>query len=170
MIPAQQNPTTLSPSQISSLSSEYLRQGVYQDNFEIYQATVQDDKLQALVKMTQFAISPTDQGGYHLTAPTIFRFLGQLLIIHGHVFFSLGLEKKVEVWVKEHTMKHLAPVRDPHTITVHGQMKGTKRARSNPAMIGTRYEFSINEGAVVGEALAFFDLASYPKILENLAL
>lgn len=170
MLAAAQNRVTLSSQQIAQLSSEYLSDGVYQDSFAISELTIADSTLEAKIEMTQFAVSKTDNGGYHLTAPSIFRFVGQILIIHGQVFFKLGDTKTVEVWVKDHSMKHVAPVRDPRLIRVKGVLQGLRRARSNPAMIGVRYEFVVNDGAVLGEATAFFDLSAHPEALASLSI
>lgn len=160
----------LSPQEIQQLSSEYLTQGVFQDHFAIRDLCVQGEEMEALIEMTGFGISETDVGGYHLTAPSIFRFLGQILIIHGQKFFSLGDTKAVEVWVKEHTMKHKSPIRDPRAIVVKGGIRGVRRAQSNPAMIGVEYTFTVNDGAVLGSAKAFFDLTPFPSALAALQI
>jgi hypothetical protein len=167
---ASQTEVKLSERHIAQLSSEYLADGVSQDRFAIREVTIVAEQLRAVVEMTGYGVSKTDQGGYHLTAPSVFRFLGQLLVIHGQVYFGLGETKAVEVWVKEHAMKHLAPVRDPCGIAVEGAIRGVRRARSNPAMIGVRYEFTVSEGAVTGEATAFFDLTPFPAVLATLQL
>ena len=162
-------PFQLLPAQIEALSSDYLTQGVFQDSFAIRSVEIDGNRLSAQIDMTQFGVSPTDRDGYHLTAPSVFRFLGQLLVIHGQVYLNLGDHKKVEVWVKEHSMKHVRPVRSPQGIQVQGSIESMKKAHSNPAMIGFHYVFDINEGAVRGEARAFFDLTPFPEILSGLA-
>lgn len=164
-----QPPKRLTEAQIASLSSDYLTQGVFQDSFAIRSVDITGPQLDALIEMTHFGVSPTDLGGYHLTAPSLFRFLGQLLVIHGQVYLNLGDQKKVEVWVKEHTMKHVAPVRSPQNITVQGTIEGMRRAYSHPGMVGFKYRFLVNGGAVKGEACAFFDLTPFPHVLSTLS-
>ncbi len=163
-------PLALSQQQIQNLSSEYLTQGVHQDHFQISELSIAAEQLEGIIEMTNYGVSRTDEGGYHLTAPSVFRFLGQLLVIHGQIFFNLGETKMVEVWVKEHNMKHVAPVRDPRSIQVKGTIRGIRQARSNPAMIGVNYEFAVNEGAVQATATAFFDLSPFPEALASLQL
>lgn len=161
---------TLSPEQISQLSSEYLTNGVYQDSFAIKQIAIDDKQLEAIIDMTSCGVSKTDRDGYHLTAPTIFRFLGQLLVIHGQIYFDLGETKTVEVWVKEHTIKHRKPIRDTNHIPVACAIRGVRAAHSNPEMVGIIYEITVADGAVLGEATAFFDLSRFPAALAKLAL
>src|SRR4051794_40586356 len=97
----------LSRTEIETLSSPYLADGVYQDRIAIHAVRVSGSHLTATVAVTDFGISPTDRGGYHLTAPTVFRMVGQVVVIHGHALLNLTA-KEVEVWVKEHSMKHRA--------------------------------------------------------------
>jgi hypothetical protein len=166
--PLTQPPLSLSESQIASLSSDYLTQGVFQDSFAIRSVEICGIQLDATIDMIEFGVSPTDKGGYHLTAPSVFRFLGQLLVIHGQVYLNLGEQKTVEVWVKEHTMKHVAPIRSPKNIRVQGKIDHMRKAHSQPSMVGFNYDFLVNGGAVKGSACAFFDLSPFPHILSKM--
>jgi hypothetical protein len=147
---------SLSNREIRQLSSEYLNVGAFQDSFEVKSAVVSSQYIDATVRMSSFGISLTDAGGYHLTAPTVFRMVGQLIVIHGH--WLLGLEKKsIEVWVKDHYMKHRKPVRNFENIDIKIKVANPVQARGMSTMYGLEYEISIGAKAVIGNASAFFD-------------
>jgi hypothetical protein len=150
---------SLPSTSIDALSSSYLSDGAFQDSFAIKSLALSNTRIEGTLAMESFGVSVTDDGGYHLTAPTVFRMVGQLVVIHGH--WLLGLKQKsVEVWVKDHSMKHRKPLRDSQSIRISVAVSNPRVARSNLNMIGLTYLLTLDGGAVVGEATAFFDTST----------
>ncbi len=163
----------LSAEQAVNLSSEYLTNGIFSDVFEFGEIKVSGFSLAALASVTKFGVSPQDELGFHLSAPTIFRIVAQLAVIHGHVLF--GLEKKtVEVWVREHYFKHRWPMRDPLHVDINYRIDSLKTAPSNSDMLGFNFSGEIGGGSVIGYGSAFYDLSKVPGgangFLENLGI
>ncbi len=146
----------LSTTQIQALSSEYLAKGAFQDDFEIKSVEIEGKKLRARLKMTSFGISPSDTEGYHLTAPTVFRMVAQLVVIQGHEFLGFT-QKTLEVWVREHYFKHRRPIRDPNEILLDLEISDIVPSPVNPDMLGFHFKMGINKNAVAGHGSAFFD-------------
>ena len=151
----------LSGTALDPLLSAYLTDGVHQDSFRIDSIDVDGPDATAKCRMTSAAVSKTDSGGFHLTAPTVFRMAGQLLVVHGQVLFGFE-SKQVEVWVKEHALKHRRPVRHAEGIEVRARITSWRTGFKNPEMFGFSYEVTIEDDAVVGHGQAFFDLGAVP--------
>ncbi|MEW6058009.1 MAG: hypothetical protein AB1540_15490 [Bdellovibrionota bacterium] len=146
----------LTEAEIEPLSSPYLRAGIKQDLFTIPSVKVEGMKIESIVKMTSTYTSPTDPGGFHLSAPLAMQIISQIGIIHGHVLMGFS-EKKAEVWMSDYSIKHRKPIRDPDNIKVELVLVESVPVRNNPDALSMTYHFTINGDAATGETKLYFD-------------
>ena len=148
----------LESDQIRELSSGYLGSGFAQDGYEFKTVEIRGKTASAVAQMTSYGISPTDPAGYHLSVNTAFLMIGQLIVIHGHKFCGFS-KKEVEVWVREYSVVHRQPVRDPKNIAVSVTLEGFRRGiRSDK--LGFVYSGRVNKRAITAKGTAFFDFSA----------
>ena len=114
----------------------------------------------------QVLYGPEDAGGFHLTAPTVFRMAGQLVVIHVHWLAGLP-EKAVEVWVRDHQMSHRRPSRDPGRVAVTMALRAARGASRHPGMLRVEYEATVEGGDVVGRTVTYADFSRHADALER---
>lgn len=151
---------------VAPLMSDYLTDGVHQDRFSLTGVTLTPRAVTGLLRLDQFGVSPEDVGGFHLTAPTCFRMAGQLVVIHTHWLAGLR-EKAFEVWVRDHTMRHQRPVRDPGAIDLTMTLVSARTAHRHPSMLRVDYTAAIGQDDVVGTTTSYVDLTPHPAALDQ---
>lgn len=149
------------------LMSEYLTDGVHQDRFSLTSITLTPASVRGQLRLDTYGISPEDPGGFHLTAPTCFRMAGQLVVIHTHWLAGLE-EKRFEVWVRDHSMRHRRPVRDPRAVDLTMTLVAARLAHRHPGLVRVEYEATIGDGDVVGRTTSYVDLTLDPQALRQL--
>ena len=107
----------LTPGDYAQISSPYLAEGRKSESWEIGNIEISGKKLKTVVRMTSTYLSPTDNGGFHLSYITCLEFLSQIMTIHGHVWANLK-EKTREGWIVESSTRNTKPIRDPDNIQV----------------------------------------------------
>lgn len=119
----------LSTEEISRLSSTYLSQGRKQEDWEITYLEIDDNVLNARIRMRTRYISPTDPGGFHLTIFSTLEFLSQLAIIYVHVWAGLT-EKTREGWMLECSVNSKQAIRDPENIQVRMEIPSIRNIKN----------------------------------------
>lgn len=115
----------LAPEDITALSSPYIDRGVKQDAWEIAEMDIDGRIVKARIRMTEFFVSPTDPGGFHLTIFSTQEFLAQLANIYLHV--AAGFETKCrETWMRQSDITSRTTIRDPENIQVDMEFVGVK--------------------------------------------
>ena len=115
----------LAPEDIAALSSPYIDRGVKQDAWEIVELDIDGRIVKARIRMTEFFVSPTDPGGFHLTIFSTQEFLAQLANIYLHV--AAGFETKCrETWMRQSDITSRTTIRDPENIRVDMEFVGLK--------------------------------------------
>ncbi|GGD09487.1 hypothetical protein [Nocardioides daphniae] len=151
---------------VAPLMSDYLTDGVHQDRFSLTSISLTPTAVRGMLRLDSFGVSPEDVGGFHLTAPTCFRMAGQLVVIHTH--WLAGLEQKsFEVWVRDHSMRHQRPVRDPHAVDLTMTLVAARLAHRHPGLVRVDYEAAIGDGDVVGRTTSYVDLTPDPQALRQ---
>lgn len=157
-------PRSIDLAGVRPLMSRYLTDGVHQDRFSLQDIDLQGAAAHGRFALDSFGVSPEDAGGFHLTAPTVFRMAGQLVVIHVHWLAGLQ-EKAVEVWVRDHQMSHRRPSRDPARVVVTMALRSARSAMRNPGMLRVEYEATIEDGDVVGRTVTYADFGHHPEAL-----
>lgn len=141
------------------LLSPYLAGGYQQDTFEIITIDIQGEQLESCVRMTSYFISPTDEGGFHLSVPMALMISGQLRIIHGH-WMNNSKQKAFETFTGNFSINCLRPIRDPDNINVFMKViaKTVKPSQSKPHLVRAKYVWEIDfcDGAFIAEATSHF--------------
>jgi hypothetical protein len=150
---------------VAPLLSKYLLDGVYQDKLTLKNCELEVSHLQAVFGLESYGISPEDVGGFHLTAPTVFRMAGQALVAHVHWLAGFA-HKTVEVWVRDHQMRHQRPSRDAQHIPVKLQLLQAGPGARNPHMLKVVYQAEVDGGAVVGQTVSYADFSAQPQAMQ----
>lgn len=116
----------LGPSEIKSLSSAYIDEGVKKDAWEITEIEVSDAILKARIRMKSFFVSPTDPGGFHLTIFSTQEFLAQLANIYLHLAAGFDTKER-ETWMRESTVTSRKTIRDAENIQVEMDFFGLRK-------------------------------------------
>lgn len=152
---------------ITPLLSEYLMNGVHQDRLQLTGSAMEAAQLQLTFALESYGVSPEDEGGFHLTAPTVFRMAGQALVAHVH--WLAGFQKKaVEVWVRDHQMRHVRPSRDAQHIPVKLSLRQAGPGARNPHMLKVVYQAEVDNGAVLGQTVSYADFSSQPDRMAHI--
>lgn len=159
--------TTLQPPNITatlgdveSLMSKYLMDGVYQDRLSMTSADLNPHEMSANFALDSYGVSPEDAGGFHLTAPAVFRMAGQMLVMHVH--WLAGFSKKsVEVWVRDHQISHRRPSRDPSDVPVKLTLLQAGPGARNPHMLRVAYSATFDGDAVAGQTVSYADFSGH---------
>lgn len=150
---------------VAPLLSKYLLDGVYQDRLSLQRCDLAPAHLQAVFALESYGVSPEDVGGFHLTAPTVFRMAGQALVAHVHWLADFK-QKAVEVWVRDHQMRHQRPSRDAANIPVRMALKQAGPGARNPHMLKVVYQAEVDDGAVVGQTVSYADFSAQPQAMQ----
>lgn len=151
--------------EVAPLLSKYLLDGVYQDRLSLQRCDLAASDLQAVFALENYGVSPEDEGGFHLTAPTVFRMAGQALVAHVHWLAGFK-QKAVEVWVRDHQMRHQRPSRDADNISVRMVLKQAGPGARNPHMLKVVYQAAVDDGAVVGQTVSYADFSAQPQAMQ----
>lgn len=147
-------------SEVESLMSKYLMDGVYQDRLSMTSVDLNPDAMSASFALESYGVSPEDAGGFHLTAPTVFRMAGQMLVMHVH--WLAGFSKKsVEVWVRDHQISHRRPSRNPHAVPVTLTLTQAGPGARNPHMLRVAYNATFDGDAVSGQTVSYADFSGH---------
>lgn len=145
---------TLTPKDFAKISSPYLDTGVKQDSWSILEVDILEDTLKAKLRMKSTFVSPTDQGGFHLTVFSASEFLSQLAVIYGHVWSGLS-EKKGEVWMVESHFYCKKAIREPENINVEMKFPIMRKTKDKILMFTQSKVFDQN-GLFTAELKYFF--------------
>jgi hypothetical protein len=154
MEPLPSTARRLDPDAIAPFLSPYLTAGRRAETWAIREVEIDGDRLRAVVGMTSTFVSPTDAGGFHLTAFSTLEFVSQLVIIHAHVW--AGLDRKTrEGWLLETSIRTANAIRDPDHIEVGLVSKSIRKI--GESILGN-FEFTVADrhgGSFTGRLKAF---------------
>ncbi|MFZ6818041.1 hypothetical protein [Undibacterium sp. Ji22W] len=111
---------------VEQMSSHYLNEGRQQEQWQLSEIEIDDDRLQAVVGMRSIYTSETDVGGFHLSIFSTLEFLSQLMIIYGHVWSGQNKKTK-EAWMVESHTKTIRAIRSAQGIRVDMKVKTMRR-------------------------------------------
>ena len=152
--------TTADLSAVESLMSKYQMDGVYQDRLSMTAADLSPHAMTAKFALDSYGVSPEDAGGFHLTAPTVCRMAGQMLVMHVH--WLAGFRKKsVEVWVRDHQISHRRPSRNPQDVPVILTLTQAGPGARNPHMLRVAYTAQFDGDAVSGQTVSYADFSGH---------
>jgi hypothetical protein len=150
----------MSKRDVQNLNSPYLVKGLQNEEASIEELTLDSSSLSARgkMRMTSTATSPTDPEGFHLSAPMVLSMIGQLVVVAGHAF--LGFQTKdVEVWVKDYSVQHRRPIRDPNSIWIDLRVSEIRPSSKSDHIVGFTYNATINDDAVQLKTSIYYDLS-----------
>jgi hypothetical protein len=116
----------LDAGQLAKLSSAYLAGGRRSERWQIDEATVTAEGLEASVSVPEIYLPPEAGNAFHLSVFTALEFVSQLQIVYMHVWAGLS-EKTQEVWMTESRMKSGRAIFDREAIRVSLRVERIRR-------------------------------------------
>ncbi len=149
---------SLSQGEIEALSSTYLNTEIARDEFRIDAIISSKKGFSTDFSLTSFGVSPSDISGFHLSSPTLFRAIAQSSVIHLH--WLLGeTRKKHEIWIRDYSLSHRKPIRHWENIKVEAELVSFREFPRLKNMCRAEYRVNVENGAVLGNAIAFVEKA-----------
>jgi len=142
---------------IQALYSDYLMEGFAKERFLFKEVLMDGFRASALVTMTSTAASSTDPAGFHLSTLMAISMIGQLVITHSHILCGFK-RKEIEVWMRDYSIIHRRPIRDPKNIRVEIRLEDLRKLHSS-TMACLAYSISMGDRAVTAKCRAFLDFS-----------
>jgi hypothetical protein len=120
----------LDTTEIASLSSRYIDEGVKVDAWEIQNINISGKLLKAEIAMTSYFVSPTDPDGFHLTIFSTQEFLAQLANIYLHIAADFKTKCR-ETWMRECTITSRKAIRSQEKIFVEMDFFSLKKIQDS---------------------------------------